>query len=99
MGYLTLNGPSNLRQLNEFAIKMTRDVLKPDNWLTPYFKVFIDIARQGSKHFHSLPVSASYNRALTTAYTESISGAKPPRQALDEVTRVIQTELDQIKPG
>src|SRR5262249_43523887 len=56
MGYLTLNGPCYLKQLDDFSKHMTDEVLKADNRMTPSFKVFLDIARSGAKHFPALPI-------------------------------------------
>ncbi len=96
MGYLTANGPCFTKQLDDFNKKMTSEVLKSDNRMTPYFKSFIDVARTGSKHFPSLPVTDAYKKSLDAAYTDAMAGAKPARQALDEVTKQIQTELDKL---
>jgi multiple sugar transport system substrate-binding protein len=96
MGYLTANGPCYLKQLDEFNKKMVSEVLKGENRMTPYFKVFTDIARTGVKHFPSLPVTDPYKKALDTAVNDAVTGAKPARQALDEVTRQMQTELDRL---
>jgi ABC-type glycerol-3-phosphate transport system substrate-binding protein len=99
MGYLTANGPCYLKQLDEFNKKMVSEVLKGDNRMTPYFKVFTDIARTGVKHFPSLPVTDPYKKALDTAVNDALTGAKPARQALDEATRQMQTELDRLSGG
>jgi multiple sugar transport system substrate-binding protein len=96
MGYLTANGPCYTKQLDEFNKKMVSDVLKGDNRMTPYFKAFTDIARTGSKHFPSLPITDAYKKALDTAYNDAMAGTKPARQALDEVTKQMQTELDKL---
>jgi multiple sugar transport system substrate-binding protein len=96
MGYLTANGPCYTKQLDEFSKKMVSEVLKNDNRMTPYFKVFTDIARTGAKHFPSLPITDQYKKAIDAAYTEAMAGTRPPRQALDEVTRLMQAELDKL---
>jgi multiple sugar transport system substrate-binding protein len=97
MGYLTLNGPCYLKQLDEFSDRMVKDVLKSDNRMTPYFKVFIDIARNGSKHFPALPITSDYNKALSATFNDVFSGAKPARQALDDLTQTMQAQMDQVK--
>jgi multiple sugar transport system substrate-binding protein len=96
MGYLTLNGPCYLKQLDEFNKQMVGQVLKGDNRMTPYFKVFTDIARTGAKHFPALPITSAYNKALGTAYTDAMQGAKTPKAALDEVTQLMQAEVDRL---
>lgn len=99
MGYLTLNGPCYLKQLDEFTRKMTSEVLKGDNRMAPQFKVFTDIARAGQAHFPALPIASTYNKALGTAYTDAMSGTKTARAALDEVSLQMQVELDRAMKG
>jgi len=99
MGYLTANGPCYTKQLDDFNKKMVSDVLKNDNRMTPNFKVFTDIARTGAKHFPSLPVTDAYKKAIDQAYTDSMAGTKTPKVALDEVTKLIQAQLDQTAQG
>jgi len=99
MGYLTLNGPCYLKQLDDFAKRMTAEVLKPDNRMTPYFKVFIDVARAGTKHFPSLPITNDYQKALNAAFNDAMAGNKVLRAALDEVTQTMQAQLDQVLKG
>jgi ABC-type glycerol-3-phosphate transport system substrate-binding protein len=94
MGYLTLNGPCYLKQLDEFANKMRTEVLGPTNRMTPYFHIFLDVARLGEKHWPAIPVGASYSKAVNDAWNAVLKGEKTPRVALDEVTRQIQAELD-----
>jgi len=63
--------------------------------MTPYFKVFIDVARVGTKHFPSLPITNDYRKAINAAYNDAMAGNKVPRAALDEVTQTMQAQLNQ----
>jgi maltose-binding protein MalE len=68
---------------------------RPSSRITPYFKVFIDVARVGTKHFPSLPITNDYRKAINAAYNDAMAGNKVPRAALDEVTQTMQAQLNQ----
>jgi ABC-type glycerol-3-phosphate transport system substrate-binding protein len=99
MGYLTLNGPCPLAQLEPFRKAMVEQVLTPNNRLMPYLNVFLDIARAGTKFLPPTPVAPAFSREITDAFTAALKGEKTSRAALAEATQTVQTELDQALRG
>lgn len=64
------------------------------------FSVFLDLADSpGGGHFPALPVSGLYSNELITARDLVLAGAKTPEQALKDVQRRVQRELDRYRSG
>lgn len=99
MGYLTLNGPCPLNQLEPFRKAMVEQVLKPTNRLTPYMNVFLDVARAGTKYLPPTPVAPVFTREITGAFRAALTGEKSSREALADATKTVQAELDQALRG
>jgi ABC-type glycerol-3-phosphate transport system substrate-binding protein len=99
MGYLTLNGPCPLAQLEPFRKAMVEQVLKANNRLTPYLNVFLDIARSGTKYLPSTPVAPVFSAQITAAFRAALNGEKSSRDALADATKTVQTELDAALRG
>jgi multiple sugar transport system substrate-binding protein len=99
MGYLTLNGPCPLAQLEPFRKAMVEQVLGPTNRLTPHMNVFLDVARAGTKYLPPTPVAPAFTREITNAFRAALSGEKASRDALADATKTVQAELDQALRG
>ena len=96
MGYLTLNGPCIKKSFPAFEAGLKQQI-GPQNRIVPYLDVFTKIGETGTKLWPVIPVNAFYNDELTRVYDFVMRGQKTPKDALDEVTKNVQAELDKLK--
>jgi multiple sugar transport system substrate-binding protein len=100
MGYLSLNGPSVLSQLDPFKKELIQRTLKPDNRMARHMDFLLEIARHGV-HPSAPPTilgtrpGAEFDKAVTAV----LLGQTAAREALAAASRTLQAELDQALRG
>ncbi|MBZ0296032.1 MAG: extracellular solute-binding protein [Anaerolineae bacterium] len=95
MGVETLNGPGYLPQLPAWETGI-RELLGDDNRMSPYIGIFSEVGAAATKAFPTIPVAAFYTDQIQRAFDAVMLGEQTPQDALDEVTRNVQSELDAV---
>ena len=93
MGYLTLNGPCVKSAFPAFEEGL-RAQIGEDNRLSPYLNVFTQTGAAGTKHWPNMPVNGFYYDEIVRIWDFVTRGEMTAQQALDEVTRNVQAELE-----
>ncbi len=89
----TVNGCSLSGQMDQFT-KCVIDKIGSGNRLAPYFHVFGETGLAATKYWPIIPAGAFYYDEQVRAYDAAASGQKTPQEALDELTEVVQKEVD-----
>ncbi|MGH2370995.1 MAG: extracellular solute-binding protein, partial [Chloroflexota bacterium] len=100
MGYLSLNGPSVIGQLDLFKKELIQRTLKPDNRMAKHMDFLLEVARNGTHP--SAPPTILGTRPgdeFEKAVTAALLGQAPVREALTAANRTLQGELDQALRG
>lgn len=95
MGYLTLNGPCVKKAFPDFEAGL-REQIGADNRIAPYLSVFTSIGEAGTQHWPNMPVNGFYYDEVTRIFDFVTRGEMSAQDALDEVTRNVQAELEKV---
>ena len=89
----SVNGCTVTAQMEQFE-QCVIDKIGKENRMAADFHVFGEIGAAGSKYWPAITANALYNDELARAYDAAVNGQKTPQQALDELTELVQKELD-----
>ncbi len=95
MGYETLNGPCYRPTFDAFENGLRKQA-GPHDRIIPYLDVFTETAKYATKTWPVIPVDSYYDDQLSRAYDYVLHGKMTPKQALSEVTKNVQQELDKV---
>jgi len=93
MGCNTLNGCSVIPQMEKMN-DCLRDKVGPENRFYPYIDINNDTLRTATKYWPVMPASSFYWDEMVKTFEVIMRGVKEPKEALDELTEVVQAELD-----
>ncbi|MGQ9681083.1 MAG: extracellular solute-binding protein [Anaerolineae bacterium] len=93
MGCDTLNGPCVVAQLDQFETCLEAKI-GPENRIAPYLHVFAEIGEAATKFTPVTPVTNKLWDEVVRAYDFVTRKEKSAQEALQEVTAVVQKELD-----
>ncbi len=94
MGSETLNGPCVLKTFPDFVSQVQKNI-GANNRMTPYLKIFTDVASAGSKFWPVLPMSSQYSKAVGQAESDALAGKGEPRDLLNGVQTAMTALLQQ----
>ena len=93
MGCQTVNGCTVIAQMEQFT-QCVIDAIGPENRMAPYFHVFGESGMAATKYWPVMKANALYTDELARAYDAAVNSQKTAKQALDELTELVQKELD-----
>ncbi len=93
MGCHTLNGCSVVNQMDKMS-QCLREQIGENDRFYPYVDINNETLLAGTRHWPVIQVAGFYWDELQKAAEAIFRGAKPAQEALDELTTVVQAELD-----
>ena len=96
MGCDTLNGPGVIAEFQPW-ISCLQDKMGADNRMSPYLHVFTEQAEAATRQFPIIENQTFYTDELTRTFDLVLRKQMTPQDALDEVTKNVQEDLDKIR--
>jgi maltose-binding protein MalE len=96
MGCDTLNGPGVIAQFPNW-ISCLQDKMGADNRMAPYLRIFTEQSEVATKQFPVIENQSFYTDELTRTFDLVLRKQMTPQDALDEVTKTVQADLDRIR--
>lgn len=93
MGVSTLNGPCVKQAFAAFEEGL-RELMGSDDRMAPYLDVFTRTGEVGTQHWPSIAVNSYYHDEVVRIWDFASRNDMTPQEALDQVTRNVQNELD-----
>ena len=96
MGVETLNGCCVVAQMADWVSGLQK-VLGSTNRMVPYLSLFTDTSRYATKFFPIIEDQSFYSDEITRVFDLMIRNEKQPQEALDEIAKTVQDDLDKVR--